>query len=167
MYYIIDIDGTVSNPLHRLEYVLQVPKDNDTFHSLASLDPPYAKICNLAKSIVHSNLGNVYFVTGRPRTTLNETLEWLRKNVSYFIHKKMLLMANPGDRRPDFIVKEYQLSKLNITLDQCLFIDDRPSVRAYVLEKGGSVLDPGTWTNEDPQMKDLDKYLKEFGSGKT
>lgn len=157
MYLIIDIDGTLSNTEHRLHLVTQKPKNHKLFHELAKHDPPYVHMCDIVYRLYYSSEWN--FVSGRPKSILQDTVEWLQTYLHPEISAENVFLRDDGDNRPDFIVKEEIIKKyITEDLTNCVIIDDRPSVQAYFRAKGATVLDPGTWDQEknpDKQMKFL------------
>lgn len=151
-----DIDGTIANLNHRLQYAKGETKDWDAFFSLISEDT----LIESTKDLLVNALADgktIIFVSARPERCRADTEAWLLRNgmynsnVSPNLHVDgvaqmpyfALLMRPDGDSRDDTVVKQ------NI-LDNCLdlkwihkVIDDRPRVIEMWRKNGLTVVDVG------------------------
>lgn len=103
MTYIFDIDGTLADCSQRLHYISGKNKDWDTFYKECVNDKPIMDVVEILWALQESG-GKIIYVTGRPITYMDETMEWLQK----YIGDKVvaLFMRDDGDHRPDYIVKK-------------------------------------------------------------
>lgn len=135
---VCDIDGTLANLEHRLQYINQGTKDWDSFFSHMHLDTPILQNVELVKALSYSN--NIILVSGRPETYRKITEEWLAHNhIQYFT----LLMRKTRDTRADDIVKEEILNTYLRKDNIKLVIDDRPRVIRMWQRNGLVVKDVG------------------------
>lgn len=140
-YVLCDIDGTIADITHRLQYAKGETKDWKKFFSLISEDTVRKDVAKILIGLY--NQGNtIIFVSARPDTYRQETLEWLDKNHLSFAWT--LIMRKGNDKREDSIVKKqiletYFKDKSKI---KCV-IDDRPRVIKMWREEGLEVIDVG------------------------
>lgn len=123
--YVFDIDGTVSDPSHRLYLIKGLEglhgKDKkttphwDTFYAMAKYDPPIMEVVRVARALRHDG-ARLIFVTGRPERIRKDTLEWL-SDQGLHTSTKDLYMRQDDDFRPDDEVKEDILDMLTISKD--------------------------------------------------
>lgn len=113
--YIFDIDGTLSNCAHRLHFIMPPvgtihfntaevdwEPDWDAFHAACVDDKPIEDVCRVCRELdMYSHL----FVTGRPESISDKTLEWLENQDMPLCHLDRLFMRADGDHRPDYQVK--------------------------------------------------------------
>ncbi len=108
---VFDIDGTLSDPTHRLHLIRQGPNKHDwpkskkwpDFFAAAKDDSPIPEIVQLAQDL--GTITPIEFWTGRPDSIRVDTLEWLRQHIHPEIQNKSLKMRRAGDYRPDTEVK--------------------------------------------------------------
>jgi len=134
---LVDIDGTLSNPEHRLWMVKGPGRKNwEGFFEQCDKDQPVEAVVRWVREL--SKEDTIVLVSGRPiDRTGTKTLGWLEY---YRIPYRHLFMRRPGDRRPDTEVKQEILNDLLTKLpkEQILFaIDDRLSVVEHVWRKNG------------------------------
>lgn len=120
---IIDIDGTISNPSHRLHYITQSPKNYDEFYLLAKDDQPITSMISFVKDL--SKQYYIVFLTGRPERIRQDTENWL--NVQGF-NKYKLIMRKNHDYRQDYKYKLEHIVKIKSVAEIAIAIDDRDSV---------------------------------------
>lgn len=149
---IIDIDGTLSNPEHRLHH-LSGEKDWKAFHGAMGEDPPVEAIAQLARIMYRASeaglgIDAVLIVTARHDDPLYERLtrEWLElHDIPY--HR--LYMRRDSDTRRDHLVKRDILQQiLDDGYEPILAVDDRPEVVRMWRDHGITTLqcapdDPG------------------------
>jgi len=124
---IVDIDGTIADPEHRLHYITGENQDHTNFYSKVSGDTPIKEICKLV-NLLSLNY-NLLFVTGRRESCRTATILWIDTHV-VGIDSSQLLMRSNGDRRPDEKVKIDLFSKFlaskDLTWDALEFVlEDR------------------------------------------
>lgn len=118
-----DLDGTLCNIDHRLEFVKNKPKNWKLFFEGISGDKINKWCLDLIEHM--SNSVQVVFCSGRGFEYQGETLEWLTKHGLNF----PLYMRHAGDHRQDYIVKEIILDFEVLTRYTPYFaIDDRQQV---------------------------------------
>lgn len=118
---IFDIDGTLSDPEHRLHLIQQEPKDWDRFHMGARYDEPITHIMAVAQLI--ADKVPVICVTGRPELIREMTRDWLDE---HHVDYRQLYMRADGDLRQDFIVKQDLLIEVKKDgWDPILVFEDR------------------------------------------
>lgn len=132
---IFDIDGTLSNPKHRLHFIQGAKKDWPAFYSAAADDPvnvPMLFIYSALKQSCHP-----VFVTGRPESIRKATEAWLRKNFVTDDAPIDLFMRKGGDYRPDFMLKQDILKALRKAgYAPLAAIEDRQQVVAMYRREG-------------------------------
>lgn len=107
MLVLVDIDGTLSNPTHRLHHITGPKKDWTSFYRECGHDPGYSEMIELVRAL-HRNGSVVVYVTGRPYladddTNIGElTADWLK---AVNCPLGTVYMRKPGDHRQDFEVK--------------------------------------------------------------
>src|SRR5438876_9889373 len=74
-WVVCDIDSTLSNPAHRIEFA--ITKQWDKFHSLCHLDQPNMDIIEMVGYI--SEHCNILILTGRYERYREITIAWLAK----------------------------------------------------------------------------------------
>lgn len=127
---LIDIDGTLSKPGHRLDLL----PDWDSFHQASIDDGPEWDVINLVNSLVGCE---VYLITERPESARGTTVEWLRK---YKVKYDRLLMRGDSDYRPGTEVKEGFLSEIPTGYRPWIVIEDKDKPAAMFRSKGITVL---------------------------
>jgi len=128
---VCDIDGTVSNPVHRIKHIEKSPKDWDSFYNECINDDPHLDIIEMLKTLYYtnSNVYGFYFCTGRRESCRIDTEHWIRKNINFLCGESKLLMRADNDKRHDTIVKPELLKNEGITPENTLFIlEDRNSM---------------------------------------
>src|ERR1035437_5708817 len=97
---IFDIDGTLSNPEHRLHFVRDGRKDWDAFLAGMGEDDPVSSIVDLARIV--SQDCSVLVCTGRPEKYREVTEWWLE---DFGVAYSALYMRPDNDTRPDHVIK--------------------------------------------------------------
>ena len=157
MNIVFDIDGTLSNPAHRLHFIQRVRDENgerilapdgsfypepdwDAFYSACSSDKPIAPMLCVARALSRHRLGNrVEFWTGRPERTRDLTQMWLAYHGVSLYGAQLFMRAN-DDRRPDVELKEEWLAHTSYWPD--LVFEDRKRVVEMYRSRGILVLQP-------------------------
>ena len=141
---ICDIDGTISDPTHRLHYVRKPEgekKDWKGFFSEIHLDPVRDDTRKLLIEFYNRGL-TIIFMSARPDTYKEQTLKWLDDNLLTFAYT--LIMRDARDKRPDTEIKKEMLEK-HFPDKKVIhaIIDDRPSVIRVWQEMGLNTIDVG------------------------
>jgi hypothetical protein len=136
---ICDIDGTASDPTHRLHLVRGPGRRNwPAFFDACHGDACHDDIALILRALLGQSRRVVY-VTGRPERNRRATLDWL---VRHGLPDGPLHMRRDGDFRGDDVVKEEILDRdLQLTPEQVLCVlDDRDRVVAMWRRRGFRVL---------------------------
>lgn len=144
-FCLCDLDGTVADITHRLQYAKGEAKDWKKFFSLIHEDRPREEVIRKLIDFSVSGL-EVVFVSARPEDYKKETIDWLEKNVVPRLPNGYLtlIMRRSGDKRPDTEVKKEVLDTYFREKDLVkVVIDDRPSVIRMWRENGLEVVDVG------------------------
>ena len=112
--YIFDIDGTLTDPSHRLHLILNhegkkthAPHWN-AFLEAAKDDAPIENMCRLFRALQRNKIP-IICSTGRREDQRQMTEEWLEE---HDLFPKMILMRPLGDYRSDTIVKPEILERV-------------------------------------------------------
>jgi hypothetical protein len=136
---ICDLDGTASDPTHRLHHV-RGPKRKDwpAFFDACHADPPHDDVAEIVRVLAASGRGVVY-VTGRPERNRRATVDWLAR---HGWPEGPLHMRADRDFRADDVVKEEILDReLKLVPDDVLCVlDDRDRVVTMWRRRGFRVL---------------------------
>lgn len=138
---VCDIDGTVADLSHRLQYAKGDTKDWKKFFSLLSADTPRTEVYESARKLAEETGAALVFVSARPEDYRTETEQWLRDNGMIYDN---LLMRRKGDKRQDTDVKSDIYNRYLKQYDIVRVFDDRPSVIRMWREKGLEVEDVGS-----------------------
>ena len=125
---IFDIDGTLSDPRHRLHYIKGKHPDWESFLASCGHDGPNEYVVTLFKMLVAVGV-RIVICTGRPYSYFDRTTEWLRKYGIEPCHYHSLLMRQNKDKRHNVEVKAEMLDRIRKQGMQPLFaVDDRSTV---------------------------------------
>lgn len=127
---VFDIDGVVADVRHRLHFLDDKPKNWAGFFAAAPADPALAEGLSFAQSVAHDH--EIVWLTGRPESMRNQTMNWLRDQ-RLPVHQ--LIMRRRGDHRPARIVKLDALRVLAASEIE-LLVDDDPDVINAAAEAG-------------------------------
>ncbi|MFK5981482.1 MAG: hypothetical protein QM499_01095 [Flavobacteriaceae bacterium] len=124
---IVDIDGTISKVGNRLKFLLESPKDWDSFYNACFEDQPIREIIDFLALLEDHYI--IVFCTGRRESVREITTKWIYKHLGISTYKNNLLMRPNNDYRHDTIVKPEQLEKAGIELKNIAFVlEDRNSM---------------------------------------
>lgn len=123
---IFDIDGTLSDPSHRIHFITQQnPKDWDSFYNECEKDSPIYPIIRIAQ-LFNSFGFPIYLFTGRDIITKEKTEKWLLNNKIYY---DLLKMRPHGNYRPDHELKLEWFNELRLKPKDILCVfEDRSRV---------------------------------------
>lgn len=162
---IFDIDGTLSDPEHRLHHITGDRRDWDAFFAAMGNDGLHEPIRDLLYALGRES--RIVLCSGRPENYRMQTEAWL---VQYIGREWSDLYMRPeGDTRPDHIIKAELLAGIRDDgYDPWLVIDDRPSVVAMWREHGLTCLQCRDW-DERPKIAPglLTVMVGPSGAGKT
>lgn len=140
---IFDIDGTVSDPTHRLPLIKHLPipdRDEtarawDAFHAAGVKDPPHDHMLQLL-TLFSLFRYRIVFCTGRPDNHREATKTWLAYHVKS--PHDALFMRKHGDWRPDHEVKADMLRLIRdgLKLNPVMAFDDREAVARMFQDQG-------------------------------
>lgn len=123
-----DIDGTLANIDHRLQYVDKSlgKKHWKKFSDECVNDSVYEYCVDIFKGFYDARVYSVVCASGRSDEYRKDTTTWLLNND---LHAERLFMRPRDDYRDDTIVKEIILEfELKTRYKELLFVDDRPKV---------------------------------------
>lgn len=162
---IFDVDGTLSDPTHRLHHLGGDRKDYAAFYGALSDDGCHDPIRNLLRCLSREN--RIVICSGRPDDYREATEAWLTR---YGIEYTELYLRPSGDFRPDYVIKAEILRAIRADgYDPWLVIDDRPSVVRMWREEGLTCLQCRDWTERETAAKPglLTLMVGPSGAGKT
>lgn len=139
-FIVFDIDGTISDPTHRLN--LAQMKQWDDFNAAAIDDPVISKIADLMREL--SKKWSILLVTGRNEKFRYVTAQWLQEANLDFCYDE-LLMRKDYDFRPDYEIKIELMEKHFGSKEKVLehvfaVFEDRDSVVEHLRNYGLTVL---------------------------
>jgi phosphoglycolate phosphatase-like HAD superfamily hydrolase len=136
--YIFDIDGTLSDPKHRLHYIEGEQKDWGAFFGECDQDAPIPHMIDLATDIIIGTDAVVLFCTGRSDDVKAKTVAWLQEQFPDFeIGPEDVYMRAAGDHRDDVVVKSELMDR--IIADGCkpvMVFEDRARVVEMWRQRG-------------------------------
>lgn len=124
---LVDVDGTLSDPTHRLHHVQKTPPDWESFLDECKDDLPNKDIIRLHQILDagRDNQVKMVIVSARPNDRCQLTKQWLQDhNVDY----DELFMREAGDYRRDDVVKKEILDKIREKYTILFAVDDRPRI---------------------------------------
>lgn len=125
---IVDIDGTIADPRHRLGLIETRPRRWEQFIAESVNDSPYHDIVWLVKTL-HSVGCRVIIVTARSEKEREVTTTWLENKSGLKGIYEKIYMRETGDFRNDAIVKKELLEDIySDGYIPYLVLDDRNSV---------------------------------------
>ena len=141
MLVVFDIDGTLANIEHRLDYVRSKPKNWAAFDAGIPNDEVNYEIVETLLALRRT--GNIIILaSGRNERTRKATVEWLKKN-QLWCYIDRLYMRKADDYRSDDIVKKEILDQMIIDYGRKphMVFDDRPRVVKMWRDNGIFVFD--------------------------
>lgn len=139
---ICDLDGTIADITHRLQYVKEEPKDWKKFFSLIHNDELRRWVADQVEKTLNEHNAKLIYVSARPETYREESERWLELNWAPYY--ELLIMRGENDKREDSLIKAEIYEKYLRNLDIVAVFDDRPRVIRMWKEKGLNVVDCGS-----------------------
>lgn len=139
MLICFDIDGTLADNSHRVNYVRSKPKNWAAFDAGIINDKPIEQIVTIAKMMAFAG-HTVILCSGRGEETRKATEDWLYDNNIMF---EELYMRKANDYRPDDVIKKELLDQIVIDFGKKpdMWFDDRPRVVKVIRGQGVFVID--------------------------
>ena len=139
MLICFDIDGTLANIEHRLDYVRTKPKNWKAFDAGIPNDKVNYPVADVFWAL--RDKATILLASGRNRRTRKATVEWLNRN-SFGSYAK-LYIRKADDFRSDDIVKDEIIDEIVADYGKLpdMWFDDRPRVVRAVRSRGIFVFD--------------------------
>jgi hypothetical protein len=127
MLVVFDIDGTLANIEHRLDYVRSKPKNWKAFDAGIPEDKVNEPVANVFWSLLDTD-HTILLASGRNERSRQATEDWLFDNFLFGYEK--LYMRKTDDFRSDDIVKQEILDQIIADYGRKpdMVFDDRPRV---------------------------------------
>ena len=128
MLVVFDIDGTLANIEHRLDYVRSKPKNWKAFDAGIPNDKVNLPVAEVFWALDATDQHTIILASGRNERSRQATENWLRKNSLNAYDK--LYMRKADDFRGDDIVKQEILDEIIADYGKKpdMVFDDRPRV---------------------------------------
>ena len=141
MLVVFDIDGTLANIEHRLDYVRSKPKNWKAFDAGIPNDKVNFPVAKIFWTLEETGAYDIVLASGRNERSRQATKEWLRANGLGGYQK--LYMRKTDDFRNDSIVKREMLDEIIDFYGKKpdMVFDDRPRVVNMWREAGIFVFD--------------------------
>lgn len=142
MLICFDLDGTLANIEHRLDYIRSKPKNWAAFDAGIPNDKVNEPVARVFLSMAASDFDNeIILASGRNERTRQATEDWLELNG--FGHYDKLYMRKANDYRSDDIIKNEIIDEIVSDYGKLpdLWFDDRPRVVKAVRARGIFVFD--------------------------
>jgi hypothetical protein len=136
MLVVFDIDGTLANIEHRLDYVRSKPKNWKAFDAGIPNDKVNMPVARMYWSLANMKTHDIIIASGRSERTRLATEAWLRQHIGSEWQK--LYMRPADDFRGDDIVKREILDQIIADYGKKpdMVFDDRPRVVRMWREEG-------------------------------
>lgn len=123
--YIFDIDGTLSDPSHRVH--LYKKGKIDQFNEECHLDPAFEDVCKLCRELGNRNF-KIIFLTARPEFIREKTEKWINENVNFLINKYELIMRENDNHENSIDFKFKKIPELIEKYDIIGVFEDRENI---------------------------------------
>ena len=136
MLIVFDIDGTLANIEHRLDYVRSKPKNWKAFDAGIPNDAVNPHVAEAFHSLKAAG-NEIIFASGRNERSRDATMDWLKTN-RLWDYRAKLYMRKADDFRSDDIVKREILDEIVADWGRKpdMVFDDRPRVVRMWREEG-------------------------------
>lgn len=143
-FVLCDLDGTLCDITHRLQYAKRETKDWDKFFAGIPEDKIRPGTIDILMSCVKKG-HSIIFVSARPERYRESTLTWFKHHLPEEIKEVTLMMRRSNDKRDDVEVKQEMYNKyFKDKYPVEVVIDDRPKVIRMWRENGVTVVDVGS-----------------------
>lgn len=122
MFVVFDLDGTLSNPYHRIHFLEREKKDWRAFYAACDKDQPHHAVIRVLNALYITG-AEIEIWTGRSEEVRDKTMAWLGIEGIPPVNVKM---RAEGDHRPDTILKQEWLDACSVK--PRLVFEDRASV---------------------------------------
>jgi hypothetical protein len=141
MLVVFDIDGTIANIEHRLDYVRSKPKNWTAFDAGIPNDKVNLPVAEVFWMLNITGLHTIVLASGRNERSREATEKWLRVKALDSYDK--LYMRKADDFRSDNIVKDEIIDQIVADYGKLpdMWFDDRPRVVRAVRKRGIFVFD--------------------------
>ena len=128
MLVVFDLDGTLANIEHRLDYVRSKPKNWRAFDAGIPNDEVNQSVAMMFWALQEQEIHDIVLASGRNERSRQATEQWLTQNVLGGYQK--LYMRKADDFRSDDIVKQEILDEIIADYGRKpdMVFDDRPRV---------------------------------------
>ena len=135
-----DIDGTLANIEHRLDYVRCKPKNWAAFDAGIPNDKVNEPVAEVLRQMAKTR-NTIILASGRNERSRQATVDWLR-NKGLNLYQK-LYMRKADDFRADDIIKDEIIDEIVADYGKLpdMWFDDRPRVVRAVRKRGIFVFD--------------------------
>lgn len=158
-FVLFDIDGTLTDPSHRLHYLEDPNKNWVNFLDACGEDTPRIPVIKWTQELKKSGY-TIILASGRNASYSDVTDAWLAEHeVAY----DYLFMRRDGDYRHDTVVKEEILKLLPTNIE--FVVDDRPTVIAMWRKNGLKVYPVHTEGWDERESKDDPKLQQDIRVG--
>jgi hypothetical protein len=139
---VFDLDGTLADCSHRLQYAQS--KQWDEFHSHSTEDDVIIRVADLLVSLAAT--ADIVILTGRPEKYRAATQKWLEEsNIALFCDELIMRpdddWSSDGEMKIKALEKKFG-SKEEVLNNVWLVLDDRDSVVEALRNYGLTVLQP-------------------------
>lgn len=137
-----DIDGTLANIEHRLDYVRSKPKNWKAFDAGIPNDKVNEPVAEVFFSLRNDG-HDIIFASGRNERSRDVTVAWLDRKNFWCADSSKLYMRKADDYRSDDIVKDEIIDEIVADWGKLpdMWFDDRPRVVRAVRNRGIFVFD--------------------------
>ncbi len=135
MYYVFDLDGTLSDDSHREHFRKQEPKDWNAYNAACDKDTPIQETIEIISSLYTDGIHRIEIWTGRTENERSKTEKWLYKHK---INYDRIKMRPDNDFRTADILKTEWLDNEETKPD--IIFEDRETQVQYWLDAGINVL---------------------------
>ncbi len=122
MFVVFDLDGTLSDPAHRVHFLQREKKDWRAFYAACDEDRPNYPVIRTLQALYLTG-ADIEIWTGRSEEVREKTMTWLGLEGVPPVHVKM---REEGDHRPDTVLKQEWLDECSVK--PRLVFEDRASV---------------------------------------
>lgn len=126
---IFDLDGTLANLDHRLDFVRVKPPNWKAFEAGIPFDTPIFCTSEIYSALSRVKTNRIILASGRSENCRADTMQWLEEHHFFWNGVPPLYMRPADDTRADDIVKIEMLEKMRADgFNPVMVVDDRMSV---------------------------------------